>query len=225
MIAGKYAKALAGESDPQADDPNPLEGFRSQYLNVWQLNPVAATRGNPVIEAEEWAALDASNEASTWDRSLVGPPYAAAIESAWSGGVSLALCWKVGDQVVVSVEDLPDLSAAKAALLASGFRRTATIGASLLEDPVMKGVRARKGMGRVNAAVQELQRLVSEDVFRHDGGEHLGAQVLAIRTLPGADGPIMASKGRADALKAAIWCITDARRKSVGRPRIITASA
>lgn len=217
MIAAKYATALAGEVDPAADDPNPMAGFTAQYLNIWPLAPSAAERGTPVIEAEEWA-----------DLATVPPgtvPYAAAIESAWGGGVSLALGWKVGDAAVVSVEDCADLAEAAAAMKASGFRRTATIGASLLEDPVMKGVRARKGMGRVNAAVTELERLLSEDVFRHDGGEHLSGQVLSARTLPGADGPRMASTGRMDAVKAAIWCVSDCRRKSVGRPMIITASA
>jgi len=219
MIAKKYAKALAGEADPQADDPNPMEGFKAQYLNVWVLNPVAAQRGNPVVEAEEWAALTVDNVHSS------GAPYAAAIESWFGGGVSLGLGWKVGDEVVVSVEDVADLAAAAEALKASGFRRTATVGASLLEDPALRGIRARKGQTPVRGAVQELERLLSEDVLRHDGGEHLTGQVLAARVLPGADGARMASTGRMDAVKAAVWVVSDCRRKSVGRPMIVTLPA
>lgn len=206
MIAGKYTKALAGEADPQADDPNPMEGFRSQYLNVWQLNPVAATRGNPIVEAEDWAALAAALPDE--------PPYAAAIESWFGGGVSLALAWKVEDWTIVSVEDMADLAEAAETLAASGFRRTATVGASLVEDPALKDVRSRKGQGRVGVTVQELGRLLAEGVFHHDGSEHLTAQVLAARTMPGADGPRMASVGRADAIKAAVWAAADCRRKA-----------
>ena len=217
MIAAKYAKALAGEADPEADDPDPMQGFLAQYLNVWQLKTVKADRGNPVVEAEEWADLVALTPTRI--------PDAAAIESWFGGGVSLGLGWKVGDEVVVTVEDMVDLAEAAQALKASGFRRTATIGASLVEDPVLKGIRVRKGMGRVGESVKELERLVNEDVLRHDGGEHLTGQALAARVLPGADGPRMASTGRADALKVAIWVVSDCRRKSVGRPMIITASA
>jgi hypothetical protein len=72
--------------------------------------------------------------------------------------------------------------------------------------------------------VQEFQRLLSGDAVRHDGGAHLADQVLSARTVPGADGPRMASTGRADAIKAAGWAVASCRKKSVGKPRIITAA-
>ncbi len=37
LIARKYATALAGEADPELDDPDPIRGWASQYLNVWPL--------------------------------------------------------------------------------------------------------------------------------------------------------------------------------------------
>ena len=216
MIAAKYAAALAGEEDPQADDPDPMAGFEAQYLNRWRLQPTVNERGEGVVEEETWAALTSDVP--------VGTPHAAAVESWFAEGCSLALAWKVDEEVVVSVADYPDLPAAAAALKASGFRRTATIGASLLEDPALVGIKAKKGQGRTAAAVLELDRLIGEDVFRHDGGEHLTGQVLAARTMPGADGPRMASSGRADAVKAAVWAVADCRKKAVGRPRVIVAS-
>ncbi|HEY9418377.1 MAG TPA: hypothetical protein VIQ30_26745, partial [Pseudonocardia sp.] len=185
MIADKYAKARAGEADPQADDPDPMAGFTAQYLNIWQLRPVAAGRGDPVASAEDWAQLAVDVPP--------GPPDAAAVESWFGDGVSVALAWKTGDQVVVSVRDLADLSEVPGVLKAAGFGRVATVGANLMQDPALAGVRARKGQGRTGAAVQELRRLLAEDVLRHDGGEHLSGQVLAARTLPSADGPRMAS--------------------------------
>lgn len=217
MIANKYAKALAGEADPEADDVDPMAGFTAQYLNIWQLRSTARDRGEAIVSEEDWAALVGELPA--------GPPHAAAVEAWFGDGVSLALAWRVEDQVVVSVRDLVDLSEVAGALTASGFRRMATVGASLLEDPALAGMRARKGQGRTAAAVQELGRLMSEDVFLHDGGEHLTGQVLAARTMPGADGPRMASTARADAVKAAVWAVADCRRRSVGRPRIITAAS
>lgn len=39
LMQSKYEKALRGESDPELDDPDPMAGFESQYLNRWQLRP------------------------------------------------------------------------------------------------------------------------------------------------------------------------------------------
>ena len=217
MIAAKYSAALSGEADPQADDPDPMQGFAAQYLNMWQLTASTVMRGDQVVTDEAWDALA--------DQVPVGAPFAAAVESWFRAGVSVALAWKTAGRVVVSVTDHADLREAVAAVRASGFRRTATVGASLLEDPAMTGVRARAGQGRTGNAVAELGRLVAEDVLSHDGGAHLTGQVLAARTLPGPDGPRMVSTGRADAVKAAVWAVADCRRKTIGKPRIIVAGA
>lgn len=217
MIAAKYAKAYAGEADPQADDPDPMAGFCAQYLNMWQLGAVSAIRGNPVVSEADWGALATERPA--------GVPDAAAVESWFGDGVSLALAWRSGDQVIVTAEDFDSLAAAREALRASGFTRPATVGASLLEEPEFKGVRTRKGVGRTGAVVQDLGRLLAEGVLLHDGSACLSEQVLAARTLPGADGPRMASTARADALKAAVWAATDCRRrKASGGLRVITAT-
>lgn len=37
LMQSKFEKALRGEADPEIDDPDPMSGFESQYLNRWQL--------------------------------------------------------------------------------------------------------------------------------------------------------------------------------------------
>ena len=37
LIARKYSAALAGQDDPEFDDPDPVRGWAAQYLNVWPL--------------------------------------------------------------------------------------------------------------------------------------------------------------------------------------------
>lgn len=37
LIRRKYAAAIAGQDEPEFDDPDPLRGFAAQYLNVWPL--------------------------------------------------------------------------------------------------------------------------------------------------------------------------------------------
>jgi hypothetical protein len=216
-VAAKYAKALAGEVDPQADDPDPMQGFLAQYLNVWRLRQPLAQRGEQVTTEEAWEDL------------VAGPPFtvpdAAAIESWFGEGVSVALAWKTGKQAVLSVSDHPNLEHAVAALRESGYRGSTVVGSSLMESPVLRGVRMTKGEGRTTTAVQDLRNLLTEDALRHDGTEHLTGQVLALRTLPGADGPRMASKGRADAVKAAVWATSAARTKRTSKPRILLPTA
>ncbi|GAB3812118.1 HNH endonuclease [Kribbella italica] len=214
MITKKYAKALAGEEDPDADDPDPIEGFKAQYLNMWKLKG-AATRGQEAVKPEVWELLQASRPTS--------PPDAAAVESWFGAGCSVAFAWRVGDRVVVSSEDYADLGDAVAAVKATGYRKLVTVGASLMEDPAVRGLRTRKGVSRSGSSIAELQRLIAEDAFRHDGGAHLSGQVLSARTTPGADGPRLASKERADAIKAAVWAVSALRRKAAGPVRLIVA--
>lgn len=210
MIRAKYDKALSGQDDPEFDDPDPLAGWHSQFLNAWPLADKQATRGEALVEPQAWEALV---EPPPLDR-----PDTAAIESWFDQGVSLALGWRSGSHAVLSVSDHPDLTSAVAALRESEFRGRVTVGASLLDDPALKGISTRRGEGRTLQAVEEMARLMSEDRVRHDGGEHLTEQVLGVRTLPGADGRRMASNGRADAVKAACWCV--ARTKFAGSTKL-----
>ena len=222
MLAAKYEKALLGEADPQADDPDPMEGFRAQYLNIWPLSTAAATRGNPIVDKAAWAELQALGvfDPATAD--------AAAIESWFDAGAAVAFAWRLADgAAAVSVLDVPDLTAAAAAIQAAGYRGRVPAGSSLLADPALRGIPTTTGQGRVITAVTDLSRLLAEGQFAHDGSELLTRQVLAVRTVTGTDGPRLASHGRADAIKAAVWAATTARAKPVrrGRPRVITAAA
>jgi hypothetical protein len=37
LMARKYAAALAGQDEPEFDDPDPIRGWAAQYLNAWPL--------------------------------------------------------------------------------------------------------------------------------------------------------------------------------------------
>lgn len=219
MITNKYARAVAGEADPTADDPDPMAGFTAQYLNVWRLESANSDRGDAPVVAEDWGEL----AAPVPDRA----PDGAALESWFGDGISVSLAWRLDDgAALVRSVDAPDLPAAAAVIRQSGFgRRVVLAGESLLDDPALKGLKLRKASGRAAASVLELSRLIREDMLQHDGGELLTGQVLAARTMPGADGPRMVSTGRFDAVKTAVWAAGAARRRRATGRRIITASA
>jgi len=212
LMESKYNKALAGHIDPEADDPDPMAGFCAQYLNMWRLNERRVERGEALVDVDAWEAL-AVNQPVT-------APTAAAIESWFSDGVSLALTRPAGNDTVVSVTDHPNVAGAVAAMRAAGFRGRVTVGASLVDDPAMRGVRHRKGEGRTVAAVQALKNQLREGGVAHDGGEHLSGQVLAVRTLESADGPRVISTGRADAIKAASWAVAQSRLARRAKSRL-----
>lgn len=208
QMAAKLVEAQ--EAGPSIDDPDPVGSWANQYLNVWDLVVRPKVKGEQLVDADRWAELVAGVPE--------GKPAAAAIESWFEDGVTAALAWRLDDgAVVVSAADLPDLAAAVAVVKASGYRGRAIVGSSLREDPAVKGkLPSRAGEGPVIVAVQEFQRLLGEGVVRHDGGAHLAGQVVELRTKPGANGPLMASTGRADAVKAAVWAVRAARARGAG---------
>ena len=205
MIAAKYLKAAAGQVDPEADDPDPMAGFIAQYLNGWRLTGRAEPRGTAITTEEQWHALTVLVDDER--------PDAAAIESWFGDGVTLALAWRTAAGAAVATTDHRDLAAAVTALRATGYRGRTTMGASLTTDPAVRGLAVTPSQTRTTAAVAELSRLVAEGEIQHDGAEHLTAQVLNMRTQPGADGPRVVSKGRADAVKAAFWAASTARSR------------
>jgi len=54
LMQSKFDKAMRGEADAELDDPDPLAGFESQYLNRWQLRQGAggALPGWPDLATE-----------------------------------------------------------------------------------------------------------------------------------------------------------------------------
>ncbi|WP_091115684.1 hypothetical protein [Nocardioides psychrotolerans] len=215
MIGAKLREAQ--DAGPQVDDPDPVGSWANNYLNVWDLVVRTKERGDLVFDGDSWGLL----EVEVPERA----PDEAAIESWFGEGLSVALAWRLeGGPVVVRVLAYDDLPAAVAAVKAARFRGTTTVGATLLGDPALSKLRARPGQGRTSDAVKELARLMGEDAVRHDGQEHLRGQVLALRTVPGVDGRRVSSKGRADAVKAAVWAIGSARARK-GRQRLVLPSS
>lgn len=217
MIDAKYQKALAGEVDPDADDPDPMAGFCAQYLNQWPLRAREVVRGDELISADAWSALTVLPD----DEAV---PVAAAIESWFGRGTSLALVYREDSRLVASVSDHADMAAAVDALRATAYRGRVIVGKSLMDDPALRKVNRHPSTQMTTSAVADFARLLSEGVMHHDGGEHLTGQVLDVRTQPGADGARLTSKGRADAVKAAAWATSAGRLARAGSMAIVLPS-
>jgi len=68
LIARKYAAALAGQDEPEFDDPDPVRGWAAQYLNVWPL--LLGAHGDELV-MPNWHLCATSREAPTPSRIAV----------------------------------------------------------------------------------------------------------------------------------------------------------
>ncbi|NGN92652.1 HNH endonuclease [Nocardioides sp. KC13] len=216
MIRAKYAAALAGEDDPEFDDPDPMRGFMAQYLNVWTIAEKRLV-GRPVLEADAWSALYSPAPATA--------PDAVAVESWFEQGVSLAEAWRATDgTVTVRVTDFATVDEVARQVSLLGVRRPAIVGSSLADHPAWRAnrVRIESTSSAMRAQVGELMRVLREGTLRHTASEALSGQVLALRVSPGVDGPRIRSTERADAIKAATRAASAAA--AVVRRQVVTPS-
>ncbi|MBZ2197265.1 hypothetical protein [Occultella gossypii] len=202
-IAAKYAKAASGQDDPEFDDPDPMKGFEAQYLNIWRVKEPRQV-GRPVVDSEAWGRIIGTIPERV--------PDAVAMESWFDEGVSVARAWVQADgPVIVAVVDCPDMPTAVETAASYGSD-TIRAGASLAEHAAWEsqGIEPEKATGGVRANVAELAAALKEHRFVHARSGVLTEQVLALRVAEGVDGPRVVSKGRADAVKAAVWAVTAA---------------
>lgn len=201
FIASKWERARAAKPTP--DNPDPIRTFEKQYLNVWTLDLDTSLPGEPIITATSWSALAVETPQEQ--------PVAAAIESWFEDGVTLAVGRLDGTRVVVGATNHPTVESAVDALKVSGYRGRVVVGSSLMEHPALRRVAKTAGEKPIAAAAGMMTSYLREDVVRHDGAAHLSGQLLDVRTSRGANGPVVKSNGRADAVKAVVWVVAAAR--------------
>ena len=200
LIASKYAKAAAGEVDPEADDPDPMKGFEAQYLNVWRIREPKRI-GRPVVDQQAWGDLVVTAPNS--------PPDAVAVESWFDQGVAVARAWDTDDGIVVSVADCPDITSAATLVASYSFAGVVKVGSSLADSAAWSRseIAVESVSCSVRMAVSQFAAAIKDGEFAHARSGVLTEQALALRVADGVDGVRVVSKDRADAVKAAVWAI------------------
>jgi hypothetical protein len=210
MIGAKYDRAMRGESDPTDDDPDPIEAFRAQLLNIWPpLNAAKTSAGTSIINTADWDTLNG------WLPTIGESPAVVALESWFTDGCSAVAAYRLPDgRVGVSAQSFGDVASA-AAWASSLGAFNVLAGKSLLDDPAIVATGATGVGGTSRQAVTELKRFLDEGVLAHDGSDVLETQVLDVRISASPEGLRLRSTSRLDAVKAAVWAIGQARKGGV----------
>jgi hypothetical protein len=224
LIASKLDRALSGVSeDPDEDDP--VESFRSQYLNIWPSRRLRAP-------GAERRLLDEG----VWDRcadmSAELPPVVTVAVEDWFGlGAAVGIAGLLPDErVVVSGRSFVSRVEAfthAAWLVNEGCRvlvGASLDGASELAAFVVEAGTA--GLTQTRAGLPLIRDLVATGRLVHDGSPDLAGQVRSAWVRPAPSGGLLLSarSGRSDVLRCVAWAAADVLRPAPAviapRPRI-----
>lgn len=211
LIARRYAAAIAGEGTDDPDELDPLEAFRTQWLNRWpRINRRRKGRGEPIIERDRWAAC-----VGRLDR----PPAAIviAINDNYGLGGAVAVA-AVDDRGIVEVDgrlcDSREAAFAGAARFALEYPTARTVVGITLREHVPRDFPRRYNVRAVGAQEAQTALVLLRDlaagrrILHHDSGP-LDDQMHAARVYPlNGGGLAFANNGaRLDLLKATLWAV------------------
>jgi len=211
LMDAKHERATGGQSvDPDEDDP--VEAFRSQFLNVWPVRRiVSSNRAELLVDREAWLQA-ADLFAAIPDRA----PVCVAVEDYYGLGAAGAAAVNLPDGRTLVWGDV--FATRSEAFTWAGFTlghregSRLRIGASL---PVPEATEAtghnpeRCGTKETYAALPLVRSLLRQGRLCHSGDEAMAVQVGSVRVLATSSGGLTpAHRGiRSDLLRAMAWTV------------------
>ena len=218
IISSRLRRALSGHSD-DPDEDDPLESFRSQWLNVWpeQVAGVGA-RDEFLLSEQEWSSLV--------DLQIAPPagPVVLALEDWFGRGAAAAAAARLDDgRVLVWGQAFPRRSNAVEWVASVAVRHPDSrmlVGASLDGAEEIQALSVASvvsaGSSQTRVALPMLRELVAAGLLVHDGSTDLAAQAMSLRVTHGMTGlNVSPRSGRSDLIRAAAWAMQEARRQVV----------
>ena len=216
LVDAKHLRALAGGSD-DPDEPDPIEAFRTQWLNIWpDRRPVASDeRIEPLLDEADWRAgedIDATPEG----------PLVIGLEDWFGRGAGAAAVATLADGRLLvwgrafgrrgDAREWVELMAADH----PGSRLV--VGATLLRDDEVAAIPADSIEGATSVvtrtALARFRELLAEHRLANDGGLDLRSQLVSLRVTRGVNGlGIWPHSTRNDLARAAIWAVELAARE------------
>jgi hypothetical protein len=194
---------------------DPLDFFRSQYLNDWEAGKgLGRAPGEPLVTPEAWEAHRRPQE---------GPYAVVAVEDFY--GRSYAVAWAHVDPDSVDITVGAAIVGSRAALadaLVGLDAEHVLVGASIVGDPVFDGYGAEPvGSRETKAALAAFRRGVGEDRIFHDGSLDLAEQLAEVRVVEKAEGLAVTAGHRSDLVRAAAWCVAHVDESRVVGPAVL----
>ena len=207
LIARRLEGALAGESD-DVDEPDPIMSLRTQWLNQWPAKRLALTKGDELVDLDDWADLAGD---------VVDDPeriWLAVEDHGGFGAAVAAVCVQPDGRYGVDgwltatwSEALTDIRR----LIASHQSAKVQAGATLMPR-LPPGMRASAVTSTVTRSTLPLMReLVAGGSIVHDSAE-LDEQVDTVRVTQAIGGLNVVGGIRSDLVRAASWALAAASR-------------
>jgi hypothetical protein len=214
LVTSKWARAVAGSSD-DPDEPDPVEAFRAQWLNVWpDRGAPKPTKDEPLLPEGVWA------DAADIGACAVGP-VVIAVEDFFGKGAAAAACGVTGDGRLVVWGDMfarrADAFGWASLVAASRPGSRLLVGASLVGDELCAtvGVVSTEAVGvaEMKRGLPLLRELVAARGLVHDGGAGLVSQMAGTWVTPLPSGLVPSTRaGRSDLVRCAAWTVAAVSR-------------
>ena len=208
-IVDRLATARAGQSD-DPDEPDPLEAFSAQWLNVWPSTALRPGKGGPLVSTEAW-------DASEGTLAVTGPGWVALENNATARGVEAAVAFVVSDGKRFEVDGLAldnwDAALTKAKRFVAARPGTRVVVGATLSSTVKAEWRGQEfrtaSHGEASTGWALLRSLVDAGRIVHDGTADLDHQISRARVspLPAGGMKLDSFYNRHDLLKATIWAL------------------
>jgi len=210
LLEQKLARAQAGESlDP--DETDPMESFRSQFLNVWPVR-TSSDPGTVLIDPAVWAALTDRVDTGTAEVFV-------AVEDNYGRGAAVAAVAKLADgryeldgwlcgSWAEAFADVELLGAVR-------DRVHLSVGVTLAAQVRPRLQATAQGPAQTRAGLALLRQLVASGRVVHDDAPDL-EQVTTVRVRELPSGLAVVAGTRADLARAAGWALMAAHKAPVG---------
>ena len=210
-IRRAFRRAMVGEVDEDADDDDPVEAFRSQWLNVWPVTVLksSGSRDELLVDEPVWSGAGELSAPVPQGRLVV------AVEDWYGMGMAVAAAGRDPSGRVMVWGRLVGTSGAASgwvsSLLAGRGGCRLLVGASLLGSvrdwPGLGAVEvAAAGSAQTRAGLSALRRMLAAGELVHDGGGELALQVSNALVVGSATGLALSPRSpRCDLVKAAAW--------------------
>jgi hypothetical protein len=222
LLESKLRRAERGVSD-DPDEDDPVEAFRSQWLNIWPARREALTgRDEPLLTAPELWPAASDLYAELPERLYI------AVEDWFGIGAAAAVAGVMDDgRILVSgatFHDRGEACAWAAWMARSHPHSVLLLGASIADDEAVVQIDVAstetRGRAETRQALPKVRELVNAGRVMHDGGTELTTQVIGMRVLPGSEGGLSVSprSPRSDLARAAAWAVHAVANQPVPLP-------